>query len=165
MPKVLDEVLVRAGRGDQDAFAEVYDEVVDTVYGLCLRLVGDPAGAEAAAHDALVAVWRTAAAFDPDRGSARAWVIALAHDHAVRLRRAAAGSPRGLEELEERAPRPGSRAEQDAQALDLVYFGGCTYREVADRRDESPDLVLRRLQSALTVARRSLSLARPVHSS
>lgn len=161
MLQVLDQALVRAGQGDQSAFEEVYDEVADVVYGLCLRLVGDAAGAEVAAREALVAVWRDAADFDPATGSARAWVVALAHGHAVRLRR---GTAREARAPGRRVDRVGADHEQDLRTLDLVYFDGCTYRDVARRHDEDPDRVLARLRSALTLAGQGLSPARPAPS-
>ena len=62
----------RASRArDEAALAELYDRFGRVAYGLALRILRDPALAEDAVQDAFLAVWRTAAAFDPRRGKAR----------------------------------------------------------------------------------------------
>ena len=65
-----DELLHRAGRGDETAFAALYDATSARVFGLALRVVRDPGMAEEVTQEAMVEVWRTAARFDPARGSA-----------------------------------------------------------------------------------------------
>jgi DNA-directed RNA polymerase specialized sigma24 family protein len=98
-----------------------------------------------------LAVWRTAARFDPARGTVAAWLLAVAHHHAVDavrrdpLRLAASPSP---------GHRPGAESDtatddgalltrrarelvaglapEQLQALGLAYFGGHTQSEVAE---------------------------------
>ncbi|MFE3448958.1 hypothetical protein ACFXJ8_08460 [Nonomuraea sp. NPDC059194] len=48
-----DDLLDLAGRGDQQAFARLYDRVAGSLYGLVLRVVRDPGQAEEVAQDAL----------------------------------------------------------------------------------------------------------------
>ena len=48
-------------RGDEAAFAELYDATSARVYGLVLRVVRDPAQAEEVAQEAFLEIWRTAA--------------------------------------------------------------------------------------------------------
>ena len=66
----LDGLLILAGRGDQAAFEAVYDRVAAPVFGLIRRVLRDPAQSEEVAQETLFEVWRTAARFDPGRGSA-----------------------------------------------------------------------------------------------
>jgi DNA-directed RNA polymerase specialized sigma24 family protein len=53
------------------------------VYGLCTRVLRDPAQAGEVAQEVLVEVWRTATRFDERRGSASAWITTIAHRRAV----------------------------------------------------------------------------------
>lgn len=149
MVETLEQRLVDAGRGDREAAAAVYDDVAEVVYGLTLRMTGDPERAEDLAREALLAVIRTAALFDPAQGSARSWIVGVAHQHAARSRRSTQRSQRQV---------PGSPASvagldtlsgPDARAVGLAWFDGCTYDDVAVSTDESPARVLRRLRSAL----------------
>ncbi|QBS46483.1 sigma factor [Nocardia sp. CS682] len=62
-------LLVRCGRSDQQAFAELYDRTCARVFGLVLRVVCDRGYAEDITQEAYVQGWRTAASFDPGKGS------------------------------------------------------------------------------------------------
>jgi RNA polymerase sigma-70 factor (ECF subfamily) len=146
--EILEQRLMEAGRGDHAAAAAVYDDVAEVVYGLTLRMTGDPERAQALALEAVLAVIRTAALFDPAQGSARSWIVGVAHRHAARSRRSertprqAAGTPEPVAGL---AALSGA----DARAVELSWFGARTYDDVAQHTGESPDQVLTRLRSAL----------------
>ncbi len=66
----LQELMVLVARGDQDAFARVYDAVSGPVLGLVRSVLRDPAQSEEVAQEVLVEVWRTAPASRPP-GAAR----------------------------------------------------------------------------------------------
>ncbi|MGH3714786.1 MAG: ECF RNA polymerase sigma factor SigK [Micromonosporaceae bacterium] len=149
----LDELLSRTARGDDAAFAALYDQVAPRVYGLALRLVRAPALAEEVAQDVLVEVWRTASRYDPAKGAAVSWVLTVAHRRAVdRVRSSQASADRERKvaptwsepardtvsdevvgRLEQLAVRRCLRTltELQREAIDLAYYGGYTYREVA----------------------------------
>ncbi len=59
-------LMARVARGDERAFAELYDELAPTLYGIVLRVVRDPAQAEEVTQEAFVELWRQAARFDSD---------------------------------------------------------------------------------------------------
>ena len=65
----IDELLRAVARGDDAAFARLYDLLAPRVFGLARRVLRDPAQAEEMAQEVLVEVWRTAARFDPERGA------------------------------------------------------------------------------------------------
>ncbi|GFN02701.1 RNA polymerase sigma factor SigK [Streptomyces microflavus] len=150
----LQELLVRVARGDQDAFAKVYDAVSGPVFGLVRSVLRDPAQSEEVAQEVLVEVWRTAPRFQASRGSAMNWVLTLAHHRAVdRVRSAEASAAREhkaalldrtpafdevSEQVETRLEREQVRrclrtlSELQRQSVTLAYYRGLTYREVAE---------------------------------
>jgi RNA polymerase sigma-70 factor (ECF subfamily) len=153
----LGELLRLASRGDQGAFASLYDATSRRAYGLALRVVRDPAQAEEVTQEAFLEVWRTASRFDPDRGSALAWLLTIVHRKAVdRVRSAEAASRRDVAyhqqnqpvahdataeaaeaSLEARRVRGAleNLTEVQREALELAYFGGYTHTEVATMLD------------------------------
>ncbi|WP_433212914.1 sigma-70 family RNA polymerase sigma factor [Dactylosporangium sp. CS-047395] len=153
-PPDADELLARVARGDERAFAALYDLVSARVYGLIRRVLRDPAQSEEVAQEVMVEVWRSAGRFDATRGSATSWVFTIAHRRAVdrvrseqagaeRVRRVAAVSAETpyddvveaatarLEQQQVRRCLDGL-TELQREAITLAYYGGNSYREVAD---------------------------------
>ena len=144
-------LLAMVARGDDAAFASVYDRFATVVYGLVRRIVRDPAQSEEVMQEVLLEVWRTASRFDPGQGSARSWLVTLAHRRAVdRVRSAQASAAREVraavaatdydvvvEEVETRLDAQRVRrcleslTELQRESVTLAYYGGYTYREVA----------------------------------
>ena len=153
----LAELLRRSARGDEAAFARLYDATTARVFGLAVRVVRDPAQAEEVTQEAFLEIWRTAARFDPDRGSPLAWMLTITHRRAVdRVRSAEAATRRDTAyheqtqpvdhdataeaahaSLEARRVRGALATLTDVQreALGLAYFGGYTHTEVATMLD------------------------------
>ncbi|MBW3657357.1 MAG: sigma-70 family RNA polymerase sigma factor [Actinobacteria bacterium] len=170
-PRSEDELLVAVARGDQQAFAELYDRVSGQVYGVIRRVLRDPAQSEEVAQEVLVEVWRTATRFDPDRGKATTWILVMAHRRAIdRVRSEQASRDRDervgvrdhirpfdevSEEVETRFEHQQVRAALDAltelqrEAVELAYYGGHTYREVAELLDAPLGTVKTRLRDGL----------------
>src|SRR6476660_3772645 len=91
------QLLRAVARGDERAFERLYELVAARVYGLIRRVLRDPAQAEEVAQEVLVEVWRTAARYDPARGSATSWVFTIAHRRVVdRVRAEQASTERDL---------------------------------------------------------------------
>ena len=123
----LADQLVRAGNGDQTAFAVVHDEVAGRVYGMALRVLRDADLARDAAADTFVEIWARASEFQPARGSALGWVMTLAHRRAVERARSVV-----VEAGNAHADAPGHAAdltclpETERRAIELAYFHGAT---------------------------------------
>jgi RNA polymerase sigma-70 factor (ECF subfamily) len=154
---VLVELLARSARGDQAAFARLYDATAARVHGLVLRVVRNPALAEEVTQEVFLEVWRTASRFDRGRGSALSWLLTMAHRRAVdRVRSAEAASRnettyhRQNPEVEHDQTAEAAEASLEArrvrdalaaltevqrQALELAYFGGYTHTQVAGMLD------------------------------
>jgi len=166
-----DELLGRVARGDERAFAELYDVVSARVYGLIRRVLRDPAQSEEVAQEVMVEIWRTAARFDGTRGSATAWIFTIAHRRAVdRVRSEQAGADRVRRVAASSAETPyddvvetaTARIEQQQvrrcldgltdlqrEAITLAYYGGNSYREVADLLGTALPTVKTRMRDGL----------------
>src|SRR6476469_3685514 len=130
----------RMASGDESALSEVYDQFASFVYGLALRVIGDPRAAEDVSQDVFVTVWERPGAFDPDRGSLRTWLGTLAHRRAVdHIRREEARRRRAIKD----AARPVSTPDVEEMALALV-----TAERVRAALDTLPDEQRRAIQLA-----------------
>ena len=150
-PADLEAALAAVARGDEAAFAVVYDRAAPTVLGAVRRILRDPAQSEEVMQEVLLEVWRTATRFDPAAGSAAAWIATLAHRRAVdRVRseqRAAQREVRAAvaavaydevaDAVEASLDRERVRrclaglTELQRESVTLAYYGGYSYREVA----------------------------------
>ena len=153
----LAELLQRSSRGDEAAFAALYDATSSRAYGLALRVVRNPAHAEEVAQEAYLDAWRSSSRFDPARGSALGWLLTIVHRKAVdRVRSAEAASQRDATYHRETQPvehdetAESAHASLEAQrvrgavstltdvqreAVELAFFGGYTHTEVATLLD------------------------------
>ena len=94
-PPTLDELIERVAGGDNPAFELLFDRVANSVFGVVRRVLRDPAQSEEVTQEVLLEVWRTAARFEPDRGSASTWIHTMAHRRAIdRVRSAQAAHDR-----------------------------------------------------------------------
>jgi len=176
-----DDLLSRVGRGDEQAFGSLYDLVSARVYGLIRRVLRDPAQAEEVTQEVMVEVWRTAARFDSNKGSATAWVFTIAHRRAVdRVRSEEAGAERVRRVAAVSAETPyddvveaaTARIEQQQvrrcldgltelqrEAITLAYYGGHSYREVADLLGAALPTVKTRMRDGLIRMRDCLGVS------
>jgi len=173
---------VRADRirdGDAAALGEIYDRHAAAALAVAMRIVGGKDEAEDVVHDAFVAVWRKIDRFDAQRGSLRAWLLTVVRNRAidrVRARRTAIN----VDDADDRSllrtgPNPTWEAalgrsaagdlrsamdhlpDEQRRALELAYFEGYTYREVAEMTGVPPGTANGRLRLALAKLRDALA--------
>ncbi|MFI0961114.1 ECF RNA polymerase sigma factor SigK [Streptomyces sp. NPDC021080] len=178
----LDARLERAAQGDQDAFADVYDTLARPVKGLICRVLRDEAQAEEVTQDVMVEIWRTADRYRPELGSARGWVLTLAHRRAVdRVRHVQASTERERRSALLAEDRPFDEVAEAVERhedhdrvqrclaelqrhqrvpLVLAYYQGMTYLEVAACLATPAGTVKSRMRSGLRLLRRCLEAGR-----
>jgi RNA polymerase sigma-70 factor, ECF subfamily len=180
MSNELDTLLRQVARGDSAAFATVYDLTKARVYGLVTRVVRDPGYSEETTQEVYLEVWRTAAQYDPARGSALAWLLTMAHRRAVdRVRAEQAGSRRESRYGAASADPPGDFVADSAiarderrrvtqcleglsdaqrQCIELAYYQGLTYSEVSQRLAANLSTIKSRIRDALRGLRNCLDM-------
>lgn len=149
-------LLRRVIRGDQEAFAALYDRYSAAAFGLAVKICNNRVLAEDVVQEAFLSIWRRAGGFDPERGSVAAYLMAAVHNKAVdavrheesQRRRSEEGisdflAESGGEEVLEAAwlgvrrtqvrAAVASLSSVQREALELAYFEGLTYSEVAEK--------------------------------
>jgi RNA polymerase sigma-70 factor, ECF subfamily len=162
---------------DEQALAELYRRHVSPCLGLARRVLNDRTLGEEVVQEVFVRMWRDPDRFDATRGSMRAFLLAQVHGRAVDLLRAESAR-RAREEREafrsttvdldlEREVMQLAEAETvraaladladgEREAIELAYFGGHTYREVATLLDQPEGTVKSRIRAGLKRMRASL---------
>ena len=176
------------GRFRHDALSEVYRRHAPAAFGLARRIVGDRALAEEVVQEVFLRLWNQPDRFDAARGSLRTYLLTQTHGRSVDVIRAEPLGGRAKsatrddlrEQLRPRARGMGShpggartrrgRAPERgrAAAIELAYFGGHTYREVAVVLGEPEGTVKSRIRSGLSRLRDALvesGVAGPWHES
>ncbi|HLY81450.1 MAG TPA: sigma-70 family RNA polymerase sigma factor [Acidimicrobiales bacterium] len=171
-------LVVAIGRWREDALAEAYRRHAGALYGLARQVLGDPAIAEEVVQEVFLRLWNEPERFDPERGSLRSFLLAQSHGRAVDMLRADT-SRRRREEREARETAEGGYdiehevwdvavaervkeavsvlPEDERKAIQLAYFGGRTYREVALALGAPEGTVKSRIRTGLRRMRAELS--------
>ncbi len=172
------QLVVAVARFRQDALAEAYRRHGTAVYALAGRVVGDLAEAEDITQEVFLRLWNHPDRFDPARGSLRSFLLTQSHSRAVDLVRSRAARARREEhdarvtatagyDLEREvwdltmadhvARAVADLPDDEREAIQLAYFGGHTYREVADLLSQPEGTVKSRIRNGLRRMRRGLS--------
>ncbi|GAA1546483.1 RNA polymerase sigma-70 factor (ECF subfamily) [Microbacterium ginsengiterrae] len=147
------DLLVRVARGDQRAFAELYDLLSSRVFGLILRVLVNRSQSEEVLQEVFLEIWQSAGRFVPNRGQGRTWILTIAHRRAVdRVRASQSSTDRDVRagirdigvahdsvaeqvELSIEGDRVvsalGTLPEPQREALVLSYYGGYSQSEIA----------------------------------
>jgi RNA polymerase sigma-70 factor (ECF subfamily) len=160
---------------DETALAALYDRYSGLVCSVLNRILRDSASAEEILQDIFFQVWRTAAQFDPARGSVAGWLAVAARNRAIsRLRRKNPGQTEDLVEnavalpfnLESEAAQKQmmgkvkdaleSLPKEQRDAIELAYFEGMTHSEIAARTGDPLGTVKTRLRSAVETLKKKL---------
>jgi RNA polymerase sigma-70 factor (ECF subfamily) len=174
MPRI-DEVsdaqlVTSIARYSEVALAEAYRRHGGAVFGLAKRVLNNPTDAEDVTQEVFLRLWNEPDRFDPARGSLRSFLLAQAHGRAVdavrssssrRAREArdalrTAESPYDMQRevwdlavADQVSSAMGGLPEEERRAIELAYFNGHTYREVAQLLDQPEGTVKSRIRNGM----------------
>lgn len=172
-------LLWRIAAGDQQAMAELYDQTHPLVYGLALRVLGDPGAAEDVMVEVYTQAWQRVGDYDAGRGSPSAWLLNITRSRAIDARRARARD-RATEPLEAAGDPPSEAPGPEAlsaaaerhrivhsalaqlsvelrQLVELAYFAGLSHSEIAAALGQPLGTVKTRIRAAMTQLRERLA--------
>ncbi len=162
--------LRRVAQGDRQAFEDVYHRTAPKLFGLCLRVIGNRAQAEDVLQEVYCAVWRKAALFDGDRGSAVTWLITITRNLAIDTHRKSGSATlvpiEAVIMVADAAPSACATIERDDElyrvqrcldhlgardvaALQRTFFEGATYAELAQAASIPVGTMKSRIRRAL----------------
>ena len=120
-PELAAHLLGRCAGGDRAALREIYGLYSAKLHGIALRVTRQPSLAADALHDAFMQIFQQAARFDPERGTAEGWMIALVRYRALDIMRRRAREEPGFEppETEDESPDVLTRMVGNAEARAL----------------------------------------------
>ncbi|KRE79860.1 ECF RNA polymerase sigma factor SigK [Arthrobacter sp. Soil763] len=164
-------LLGRIAAGDQAAFAEFYQLTSRRVYGMARRVLIDAELSEDTTQEVFLQVWQNASKFNAAAGSPLAWLMTISHRRAVdKVRSSQSASDREArygatsQEIDHDSvsDEVGSRLEAEAvvrcldtltdtqqESVRLAYYGGLTYREVAEKLNAAVPTIKSRIRDGL----------------
>ncbi|HXQ30123.1 MAG TPA: sigma-70 family RNA polymerase sigma factor [Gemmatimonadales bacterium] len=174
-----EELMQLVRRGNASAFEVVYDRHADAAFSLAYRMCAQRALAEDVVQEGFLALWRSGARYDRNRGSVRTWILGIVHNRAIDALRRRAVRDRGRvndEGIEERmaapdrtdlevARRDEAREVRDAlralpdeqsRVIELAYFGGLTHVQIAAMLDIPVGTIKGRMRLGLAKMRMTL---------
>lgn len=171
-------LVLAVARFDEPALAELYERHGGPVFALARRLLRRRDLAEEVTQEIFMRLWTRPERFDAERGTLRTFLLSDTHGRSVDLLRSELAR-RTREEKEGRlAPVPPQNLEaevisrvtseavrtalaelNDAErsAITLAYFGGYSYREVAEHLDEPEGTIKSRIRTGMQRLRAELS--------
>ena len=148
-----DAALVAAvGQSDERALRELYERHGTALFNLARKVLVDRDRAEEVVQEVFLRLWNEPERFDPERGALRSYLFRQIHSRSVERVRSEEARRRREERHHRERIDLGDDVEREAwavirselvkdalaqlseaerQAIDLAYFGGHTYREVA----------------------------------
>jgi len=152
------QLVRRIEGGDEEAFRSLFASYAPFSMALAVRVVRQTQLAEEIVQEAFLTLWRNPGVFDERRGSVRAWLMTMVHHRAVDMVRREEAQRRRSDEMvvgireetedptdavveavaapaERDAVRTALRSLPDEQreVLELMYFGGLSQSQVAEK--------------------------------
>lgn len=156
--------------GDENALSEVYQRHSGIVLGLAQKIIRDRTLAEDVTQEVFVRLWKHPDRFDPARGTLRSYLLAQTHSRSVDVirsetsrrireeRDATLGAVTHIsiedEVVELRMSEHirqalGELPSSERAAIEMAYFGGHSYRQVAALLGEAEGTVKSRIRSGM----------------
>jgi RNA polymerase sigma-70 factor (ECF subfamily) len=165
-----EELLQAIAAQDVTALEALYARYGALCFSLALRITGNRETAEEVVQEALLSAWRRGSTFEPGRGSGRAWLMGIVHHRAIDVVRARASRgqtvvlddigeiagdgdpwPQVQQSLDRETIRGALKSLPDEQraCIELAYFGGYSYPEIAAKLEVPLGTIKSRLRLGL----------------
>jgi RNA polymerase sigma-70 factor (ECF subfamily) len=172
------QLVTLIARYDEIALAEVYRRHGGAVFGLARRVLNNQTEAEDVTQEIFLRLWNQPERFDPARGTLRSYLLTQAHARAVDVIRSLNSSRRREINDAARTANAGYDVHREAwdivlseevvralrdlpveerRAIELAYFEGHTYVEVAEILDLPEGTVKGRIRNGMRRMRGDLS--------
>lgn len=180
-------MLTRVARGDQTAFAQLYDRLSAPLYSLAVRMLGDAAEAQDALQDVFLQIWRRAATYDPERSSVFSWATLMTRSRVIDRMRARGRRLRVVVSSTDDANNPHSLADasvaesaadsvdrsdeakrvrnvleklpnEQRQAIELAFFSDLTHHEIAAQLGQPLGTIKARIRRGLLKLRERIAI-------
>ncbi|HEY6425602.1 MAG TPA: sigma-70 family RNA polymerase sigma factor [Acidimicrobiales bacterium] len=172
------QLVTSIARYSEVALAEVYRRHGGAVYGLARRVLSEATEAEDVTQEVFLRLWNEPDRYDPARGSLRSFLLAQSHARAVdavrstssrrqRESRDALRTARAAYDLQHEiwdlaladqvASAMDTLPEEERRAIELAYFDGHTYREVARLLQQPEGTVKSRIRNGMRRMRSALA--------
>ncbi|MGC9154180.1 MAG: sigma-70 family RNA polymerase sigma factor [Ferrimicrobium sp.] len=163
-------LVVAVARYNQDALAEIFRRHGGAVHALAKRVTRDQALAEEVTQELFVRLWNEPERYDSARGTLRTFLLMQTHRRSVDVIRSEEARKRREQndtatiaatsydidhEFGDLADREAVREalqtlpQDERRAIELAFFHGLTYREVAQRLEQPEGTVKTRIRSGL----------------
>ena len=170
------DLIVAIGSLDESALSEVYQRHAGAVFSLASRVLVERTFAEEIVQEVFLRLWEHPERFDGIRGSLRAFLLMETHARSVDRIRA----EERRRQREQRAHRDADTSyvldlelrdltvaeqirqavaeltDQEREAIELAYFGGKTYRQVAQLLEQPEGTIKSRIRTGLMRLRHRL---------
>ncbi|HEX2678818.1 MAG TPA: sigma-70 family RNA polymerase sigma factor [Polyangiales bacterium] len=169
------EVLRAVAHGDRDSLGTLYDRHAPAMLALGMRIVGVRREVEDLLHDVFLEAWRHAGDYDPRRGSVKTWLLLRMRSRCLdRVRshgfsrvdpllqepmrsQAADRTERGVDGARVRA-LVRELPQGQREVLELGYFAGFSFQEIADQLGIPIGTVKSRVSAAMVKLRSELGV-------
>jgi RNA polymerase sigma-70 factor, ECF subfamily len=176
------EMIVRIGRRDQNAFSALYDRLSGPLYSLAMKMLGDPAEAQDALQDVFLQIWSRAATYDPEQSSVFSWTVLLTRSRVIDRLRARGRRSRVVVASTEEAPAADASTVESAadtvekndeaarvryvlnnlpfeqrETIEMAFFEDLSHHEIAARLGQPLGTVKARIRRGLLKLRERLN--------
>lgn len=161
------DLIEQVKKGDKTAFKQIYSRFSQVTYNLALRILKDKEDAEEVVQEIFLQIWNKAYSYDPSRGAVSTWVVNIARSRSIDKLRTVGYRNKNVEideqkvnsnvdlsrTIEDRDESKqvirkalNSLPEKQRAAIELVYFGGLTHIEAAEKLEEPVGTIKTRIR-------------------